>query len=107
MLLLKHGEVSIEHGKEGGANGDKVRGVELGSPENFPPDAGKRGAGSKIRSAQDAYRPVYNYIRMMRRDRMSYDHIAARLNDDGHTTRQRRPFQAMTVYRIVQRNGSE
>jgi len=85
----------------------KARGVELGSPENLPPDAGKRGAESKIRAAQNAYREKMNYIRMMRDDGMSYDHIAKQLNEDGYETRQGRPFQAMTVYRIVQRNGGE
>jgi hypothetical protein len=36
---------------------------------------------------------------------IGYDHIAGRLNDDGFKTRQRKPFQAMTVYRTVKRNG--
>jgi DNA invertase Pin-like site-specific DNA recombinase len=83
----------------------RARGVKLGNPGNLPADAGKRGAESKIRKAQEFYRPLYNYIRMMRADGMSYDHIAARLNDDGHTTRLDKPFYASTVYRIVQRNG--
>ena len=36
---------------------------------------------------------------------LSYEHIAWRLNEEDFKTRQGKPFQAMTVYRIVKRNG--
>lgn len=85
----------------------KARRTKLGNPENLPADAGKRGAEREIRAAQDAYRPIADYIRRMQRDGMSYDHMAAQLNKVGHRTRQGRRFQAMTVYRILQCNGVE
>ncbi len=40
----------------------------------------------------------------MRGQGLSYEHIAGRLNEDDFKTRQGKPFKAMTVYRIVQRN---
>ena len=83
----------------------KNSGQKLGKPENLPADAGQRGADSKRQSAIADYKQVTNYIRDMRADGLSYQHVADRLNEDGFPTRQGKPFQAMTVYRIVKRNG--
>jgi len=83
----------------------KKRGVKLGNPTHLTAKARAKGPIAKRQSAIDEYRIVNNYILTLRADGLSYDHIADQLNDDGHKTRQGKPFQAMTVYRIVKRNG--
>ena len=83
----------------------KKRGVKLGNPAHLTAKARAKGPIAKRQSAIADYRQVNNYIRDMRADGLSYDHIAGRLNDDKFKTRQGKPFQAMTVYRIVKRNG--
>jgi hypothetical protein len=77
----------------------------LGKPEILPADAGQRGAESKRQSAIANHKQVTGYIRTLRGQGLSYDHIAGRLNNDGFKTRQGKPFQAMTIYRIMKRNG--
>ena len=83
----------------------KARGVKLGKPENLTDLSRERSAISNREAAKDAYRDQYDYIKYMRDDGLSYDHIAKKLNAEGKTTRQGKPFKAMTVYRILQRGN--
>ena len=85
----------------------KARGVKLGTPENLTDLSRERSAASNQASAKIAYRDQYHHIEYMRNDGLSYDHIAKRLNSEGKLTRQGKPFQAMTVYRILKRGNGD
>ncbi len=73
-----------------------------GNPENLTIDP-KLQAQAKRQAAIDAYRTTAGYVKMLKEQGLSYNHIADRLNDEGFKTRQDKPFQAMTVYRILKR----
>jgi hypothetical protein len=103
MAIADHELVSIQ--TKATLEVAKQRGVKLGRSENLPADAGQRSTESKRQSAIADYKQVTGYNRTLRGQGLSYDHIAGRLNSDGFITRQGKPFQAMTVYRIVKRNG--
>jgi DNA invertase Pin-like site-specific DNA recombinase len=83
----------------------KRRGVKLGKPENLTIEAQHKGGAVTKALAREHYRTIFGYIKMMKKQGYSYRRIANRLNGDGYRTRQGKPFQPMTVYRIVQRNG--
>jgi DNA invertase Pin-like site-specific DNA recombinase len=88
----------------------KARGVVLGNPANLTNEARQKGRESQRHDARQDYHQITGYVKLLRKQgdpATSYDKIAKRLNAEGHRTRQGKPFQAMTVYRIVQRNGSE
>ena len=85
----------------------KARGKELGTPENLTYEAQLAGARVTAAAAIDAYKKVLGYVKLLRKDGMTFDAIAKQLNDEGHTTRQGKPFKAMTVKRMLDRgNGS-
>ena len=85
----------------------KARGVQLGTPENLTPEAQLESARVNAAAAIDAYKKVLGYVKLLRKDGMTFDAIAKQLNDEGHTTRQGKPFKAMTVKRMLDRgNGS-
>jgi len=83
----------------------KRRGVELGNPDNLTIEAARKGAKTRQNAARRAYRPIAGYIKLLREGGLSYAKIAKRLNAEGHQTRQGQPFKAMTVWRILDRNG--
>lgn len=81
----------------------KARGVQLGTPDNFT-DAGRvKGAQRNVEQAQKAYGAVAGYALSMRREGLTFQAIADRLNAEGLTTRDGAAFRAMTVHRIVAR----
>lgn len=82
----------------------KRRGTKLGAPEHLTPEARAKGPASKRQAAAEHYRPLVDYIRLLKeREELSYGKIADRLNAGGHKTREGREFKAMTVYRILKR----
>lgn len=85
----------------------KARGVVLGNPGNLT-EAGKRlgaarGAASKRRRAIGEYCHLAPVVAELRSQGQSYRSIAMHLNVMGEATRQGKPFQAMTVKRILER----
>ncbi len=83
----------------------KVRGVKLGNPQYFNQEGRLKGGATTKQAAINGYRTTLGYIKLLREKGMSYDHIAKKLNSEGHRTRQGKQFQAMTVYRIVKRSA--
>ena len=78
----------------------KVRGVVLGKPENLTQEARCNGARANQARAQQAYRRVVGYVRELRAKGDSYRTIAARLNDEGFTTREGKVWRAAQVRRV-------
>lgn len=60
-------------------------------------------AATRRREAAQAYRGLVPLVRALRRQGLSYERIAARLNADGHTTRQGKPFHAAQARLILVR----
>lgn len=80
----------------------KARGVELGNPQNLDDEA--RARGRAVQAAAIAHpRPLRHYILTLREADWSYRKIAARLNADGHRTRQGGYWHAAQVRRVVVR----
>jgi DNA invertase Pin-like site-specific DNA recombinase len=103
--MAQHEATMISERTKAALAAAKRRGVKLGNPENLTDAARAKGNEINQQAAREAYHLLYSTIQLLREKGLSYDHIADWLNAKGHKTRQRKPFQAMTVYRIVQRNG--
>lgn len=81
----------------------KARGATLGKPENMNHAAQVKGAQLNQQAAADAYKPLLNYARTLRKGGASFDAIAKQLNADGHKTRTGAEFAPMTVKRLLDR----
>jgi DNA invertase Pin-like site-specific DNA recombinase len=89
----------------------KVRGIRLGSHNPAVPSltaegrrkGAARGSEANHRNAIDAYRDLVPYVQKLRGQGLSLRAIAARLNDDGHTTRADKPWSAVQVRLVLQR----
>jgi len=87
----------------------KARGGLLGAAlpqsRNLTPEARDRGirAASEARRqrARDAYADLGPYLHELRSGGFSLSAIAAKLNEDGQTTRRGRPWRAMQVKRVL------
>jgi DNA invertase Pin-like site-specific DNA recombinase len=85
----------------------KKRGTKMGTPENLTDVARERSAAVQRAAAKDFYKDQYHYIKLMRDNGLSYNHIARQLNEEGKQTRNGKPYHAATVYRILQRGNGE
>jgi DNA invertase Pin-like site-specific DNA recombinase len=89
----------------------KARGTLLGAanPAYRPLTAQARSKGATLgaeanhRDAIDAYRDLVPYVQKLRAQGLSLRAIAARLNDDGHTTRADKPWTAVQVSLVLKR----
>jgi len=81
----------------------KARGVVLGNPGNMTYEAQVKGANVRKQAAIEGYKKTVGYARLLRQNGKTFGAIADRLNEEGHTTRQGKPFQAMTVKRMLDR----
>lgn len=81
----------------------KARGVKLGTPANLTLVAGLVGAAANREAALQRYALVIGYARMMREAGDTYAAIAARLNNEGHTTGRGLRFSPMAVWRMLRR----
>lgn len=85
----------------------KARGVKLGKPENLTDDGRKvgsaNGGGTMKKKAVEEYEKLIGIIGSLRQKGISFDKIAAHLNEFGETTRENKPFKGMTVKRILDR----
>lgn len=83
----------------------KARGIALGASNprsrNLTDKARAAGARSTREKARAAYASVIPKIAEMRRGGASLSDIAARLNDDGQTTRTGKSWNAMQVRRVL------
>jgi hypothetical protein len=89
----------------------KARGVKLGAPQSDASraqiaEAATISAATKHEEAKEAYALVAGYAKMMRDSGMAYAAIAAKLNQEGHRTRESKDFSAMIVWRMLQRAGA-
>lgn len=95
----------------------KARGTRLGSarPGHW---AGKESARlrglakgreksieSRRQAAREAYADLLPFLQQLRREGVSYQKIADRLNKVGHTTRRGKPWNAMQVSIVLKRAG--
>lgn len=85
----------------------KMRGVQLGTPENLTQEARQSGADKLRQQAVDAYSKAIAEILKQRSQGLSFDSIAQNLNGLGMTTRTGAEFRAMTVRRILEREKSQ
>lgn len=87
----------------------RKRGQVLGRPESLTQEARAMGPEAQRQLAISEYNGLSGYITLMREKGSTYGKIAERLNKEGHRTRTGRVFEAMTVFRIVDRlkKGSE
>jgi DNA invertase Pin-like site-specific DNA recombinase len=81
----------------------KARGQQLGNPDNLTMEAQQLGAAANRAAAIEAYAPLVGYIELLRDTGATYENIAARLNREGHRTRNGRLFHSMTIKRIADR----
>jgi len=82
----------------------KRRGDTLGKLENLSDVGRRKGAETTRSKALEAHAAVEPMIMKLRSKGLSYAAIAARLNEQGRTSRDgATPFSAMTVHRIVKR----
>jgi DNA invertase Pin-like site-specific DNA recombinase len=89
----------------------KARGVPLGASRprsrNLTAEARSRGAlqgaSAARRAADEAYIDVVPLVRQLKCGGASLRQIAAALNEDGHTTRRGKPWNAVQVGRVLSR----
>ena len=80
----------------------KKRGTVLGN-DNLTDGARAEGRQAMVQAAKADYKPLYGYVATLRDNGLTLAKIAERLNEEGHTTRNGKHFQAMTVKRILDR----
>jgi DNA invertase Pin-like site-specific DNA recombinase len=82
-------------------------GAQLPQCRNLTDEARERGArlGAEavVKAANEAYADLLPEVEKLKAEGLSLRDIAARLNDDGHTTRRGRPWNAVQVSRVLQR----
>lgn len=95
----------------------KARGVKLGSAraDHWTGREDKRAAGlakaqeaaaeARRQLAADAYTDLYPVVRQFHEEGRSLAAIAAELNNQGHTTRRGKPWNAMQVLRVLRLSG--
>ena len=83
----------------------KVRGVRLGTPQNFSAEGRGRGAATNHRNAVEAYRLVSGYVQVLHQQGMSLRAIARRLTQEGHRTVRGKPWRADAVAGVLKRTG--
>lgn len=91
----------------------KRRGGKLGASRpqcrNLTPEAmrkGQRAGGAAVkRAADDSYADLAPMMTQLRNDGLTQAAIAERLNADGHTTRQGKPWNQVQVMRVLKRFG--
>jgi hypothetical protein len=83
----------------------KARGGTLGKPENMTDEARARGASKNRDKAVTDYALVTPMIRAMRTEGLSLGAIAARLNEQGQTTRTKSAWNAVQVKRVLDRRA--
>ena len=116
---------AVSKGTKRGLEGAKAKGIKLGNDGEYLTDAGRKKGGQTMRDRASQYYKsvgVYRSVKMMREQGddgkpMSYRAIANALNSDGTRTRITKtrdgkiiggkPFTAMTVKRIIDRNGAQ
>ena len=86
----------------------KARGTKLGAPQSDASraqiaEAALISAAAKHEEAKEAYALVVGYAKMMRESGLTYAATAAKLNQEGHRTREGKDFSAMTVWRMLHR----
>ncbi len=76
---------------------------QLGTPANLTHEAQLKGARVGRQKAVRAYRRAGAYASHLRNDGLSYRAVANALNENGFQTRKGKPFKAMTIKRILDR----
>jgi DNA invertase Pin-like site-specific DNA recombinase len=81
----------------------KARGVTLGTPRNLTDDARTKGAARNRAMASTAYALMLPLVKQLRSEKLSYEAIAQRLNEGGHSTRQGFAWTKVQVRRVLSR----
>ena len=106
MAVAQHETKLVSERTKAAMKQAKKRGTKLGTPENLTSEARKAGNETMKQKAKDAYNLSYDYIKTLRDSGQTLAQISERLNEEGHTTRNDKPFQPMTVKRILDRGAS-
>ncbi len=102
--VAEHEAKMISERTKAALRATKARGTKLGTPENLTEDAKARGRMAQRQAALAGYsKLVIEKIVSLRESGMGFSKVAKALNELGETTRKGKPFQAMTVKRIVER----
>lgn len=83
----------------------RKKGVKLGTPENLTPEARQKGTLKIIQNAADNpnNKKATAMIVLLRKEKLSYRKIAAKLNADGFKTRRGKEFSASQVLILYDR----
>jgi DNA invertase Pin-like site-specific DNA recombinase len=93
----------ISESTKRGLAAKKARGFNLGNPENFTADSRQLGRVTMQRNAQDALpnKQARQLVLMHRRDGLTLEAIAYKLNSHGYLTRRGKKFCKTTVLRLL------
>jgi DNA invertase Pin-like site-specific DNA recombinase len=83
----------------------KVRGGQLGTPENLTHEAQRKGADANRVKALQADAKVLPLVRALRSEGKGIKAVANALNEAGYTTESGHPWSPMRVKRALQRAG--
>jgi len=81
----------------------KARGVVLGKPENMTHEAQVKGAGENRSRAIAAYAVLVPMVERLRREGLTLQGVADRLNEQGESTRNGSPWSPVQVKRLLDR----
>ena len=83
----------------------RKKGVKLGTPENLIPEARRKGTLRIIQNAKENpnNKKATAMIVLLRKEKLSYRKIAAKLNEDGFKTRRGKEFSASQVLILYDR----
>ncbi|TYQ00227.1 DNA invertase Pin-like site-specific DNA recombinase [Tenacibaculum adriaticum] len=83
----------------------RKKGVKLGTPENLTPEARKKGTLKVIQNAKENpnNKKATAMIVLLRKEKLSYRKIAAKLNEEGFKTRRDKEFSASQVLILYDR----
>lgn len=101
--IAQHEREIISQRTKDALNALKARGVRLGTPRNLTPLAQRKAVQSIKRNAITNRNNLQAsaMISHLRKEGLSYQSIANRLNDLGYRTRYNNEFQAMSVQRLA------
>jgi DNA invertase Pin-like site-specific DNA recombinase len=102
-VIAQHERETISKRTKDALAAKKVRGAQLGSPQNFTTAVIAQGQAAMQRNAREhqANRQAAQLAELLRAKGQTLWQIAAKLNEAGYRTRRGKEFQATTVHRLL------